>query len=269
MTFYTLIGGRPAVAAEEVHPRRNGPSFNGAESVQRALDGAAGSRKDIYSLDFQLEISFTHTHHLCNRFAGRKCCGRRKQLASRKRRTSVRSNPSGSCKFLIADFVFWHRVFNYRENFFSFSNLFSATGSEREHPAGTGMMRTSQTVPSLQFHVQSGKVGPGSPVRVPNDPNRANNRRKADGLAGDSGSGGGVKAHVRRQDGRLQAYGWSLPSRQPSPAAAISAVPNPNTPSKSGGAAAAAVAAAAATVGVPVPVYCRPLEDQEPGMKVR
>ena len=59
---------------------------------------------------------------------------------------------------------------------------------------------------------------------------------------------------MRRQDGRLQAYGWSLPSRPPVTG---------NTPSVKG------AAQSSATVGVPVPVYCRPLEDQEPGMKVK
>ena len=102
-------------------------------------------------------------------------------------------------------------------------------------------MRTSQTVPSLQFHVQSGKVGPGSPVRMPNKPRRDLNESTTTS----------VTAHVRRQDGRLQAYGWSLPSRSQSAGPAL-----PATPSKNG------------TVGVPVPVYCRPLEDQEPGMKI-
>ncbi|EFX78867.1 hypothetical protein DAPPUDRAFT_305108 [Daphnia pulex] len=120
-----------------------------------------------------------------------------------------------------------------------FSNLFNA-GNEREpgqHP--TTLLRQSQTVPSLQFHAQSGKVGPGSPVRFGSDPARPP-RRKDNVLNSDRPDAPGVKAHVRRQDGRLQAYGWSLPS----------------------------LSIASTTVGVPVPVYCRPLEDQEPGMKI-
>ena len=52
----------------------------------------------------------------------------------------------------------------------SFSNLFN-TGNEREHQPTT-LLRQSQTVPSLQFHAQSGKIGPGSPVRLGNDPTR-------------------------------------------------------------------------------------------------
>ncbi|XP_046452922.1 JNK-interacting protein 3-like isoform X3 [Daphnia pulex] len=145
-----------------------------------------------------------------------------------------------------------------------FSNLFNA-GNERElgqHP--TTLLRQSQTVPSLQFHAQSGKVGPGSPVRFGSDPARPP-RRKDNVLNSDRPDAPGVRAHVRRQDGRLQAYGWSLPSRQPVPPA-IGSAPMasgtpPATPPKG-------VSIASTTVGVPVPVYCRPLEDQEPGMKI-
>ncbi|XP_060073344.1 C-Jun-amino-terminal kinase-interacting protein 4-like isoform X2 [Ylistrum balloti] len=58
-----------------------------------------------------------------------------------------------------------------------------------------------------------------------------------------------VRAHVKKDDGRLQAYGWSLPAKfQPS-------LPNRETPSKS-------------HVPVPVPVYCRPLFDKESGLKI-
>ncbi|XP_033224352.1 JNK-interacting protein 3 isoform X3 [Belonocnema kinseyi] len=49
-----------------------------------------------------------------------------------------------------------------------------------------------------------------------------------------------VRAHVRKEDGRLQAYGWSLPGKPTAPA----------------------------RQPVPVPVYCRPLQETEPGMKI-
>ncbi|XP_046413580.1 JNK-interacting protein 3 isoform X2 [Neodiprion fabricii] len=49
-----------------------------------------------------------------------------------------------------------------------------------------------------------------------------------------------VRAHVRKEDGRLQAYGWSLPGK-------------PSAPARQ---------------PVPVPVYCRPLQETEPGMKI-
>ena len=62
-----------------------------------------------------------------------------------------------------------------------------------------------------------------------------------------------VRAHVKKEDGRLQAYGWSLPPKSPpTPASGLdpeARLPNTNVP-------------------VPVPVYCRPLMEKEPGMKV-
>ncbi|XP_045029277.1 JNK-interacting protein 3 isoform X2 [Daphnia magna] len=142
-----------------------------------------------------------------------------------------------------------------------FSNLFNA-GNEREHGQHPStLLRQSQTVPSLQFHAQSGRVGPGSPVRLTNDTSRP--RRKDNVLSSERPDASGVKAHVRRQDGRLQAYGWSLPSRQSVPAgSAPTAMGTPPVTSPKGS------SVSATTVGVPVPVYCRPLEDQEPGMKI-
>lgn len=59
-----------------------------------------------------------------------------------------------------------------------------------------------------------------------------------------------VRAHVRKDDGRLQAYGWSLPAKAPT--RSIMPPPGTSTPQ----------------VPVPVPVYCRPLTEKEPGMKV-
>ena len=58
-----------------------------------------------------------------------------------------------------------------------------------------------------------------------------------------------VKAHVRQDDGRVQAYGWSLPAKLPSP---------PKGPTQQTG----------NMLGVPVPVFCRPLAEKELGTKV-
>ncbi|XP_038055618.1 C-Jun-amino-terminal kinase-interacting protein 4-like isoform X3 [Patiria miniata] len=58
-----------------------------------------------------------------------------------------------------------------------------------------------------------------------------------------------VKAHVRQDDGRVQAYGWSLPAKLPSP---------PKGPAQQTG----------SLLGVPVPVFCRPLTEKEPGTKI-
>lgn len=57
-----------------------------------------------------------------------------------------------------------------------------------------------------------------------------------------------VRAHVRKEDGRLQAYGWSLPGKTSSA--------SKSTHSNSSG------------VPVPVPVYCRPLAETSLGMKI-
>ncbi|XP_063837359.1 JNK-interacting protein 3 isoform X3 [Ostrinia nubilalis] len=55
-----------------------------------------------------------------------------------------------------------------------------------------------------------------------------------------------VRAHVKKEDGRLQAYGWSLPvkGQKPSPCTSLSTCGVP----------------------VPVPVFCRPLAEMEPRM---
>lgn len=87
--------------------------------------------------------------------------------------------------------------------------------------------------------------------------------RRKDNLLNERNEGHSVKAHVKRQDGRLQAYGWSLPSRQPG-TGAFAPTGVQTTPTHSGNG-----VKGPAAVGVPVPVYCRPLEDQEPGMKVK
>ncbi|BFZ15188.1 hypothetical protein BsWGS_18229 [Bradybaena similaris] len=57
-----------------------------------------------------------------------------------------------------------------------------------------------------------------------------------------------VRAHVKKDDGRMQAYGWSLPAKFTSHA-------QKDTSSKS-------------QVPVPVPVYCRPLFDSQTGWKI-
>ncbi|GBM76429.1 C-Jun-amino-terminal kinase-interacting protein 4 [Araneus ventricosus] len=65
-----------------------------------------------------------------------------------------------------------------------------------------------------------------------------------------------VRAHVRKEDGRLQAYGWSLPSKTGSV--------SKNSEADGGG----QIKPNASTVPVPVPVFCRPLLEKELGMKV-
>lgn len=61
-----------------------------------------------------------------------------------------------------------------------------------------------------------------------------------------------VRAHVSKEDGRLQVYGWSLPAKQSVNPQVTPSSTSSNPPQ----------------VPVPVPVYCRPLEEKEPGVKV-
>ena len=58
-----------------------------------------------------------------------------------------------------------------------------------------------------------------------------------------------VRAHVKKDDGRMQAYGWSLPAKLQTSTGKDGATSKPNVP-------------------IPVPVYCRPLNDEESDMKV-
>jgi len=63
-----------------------------------------------------------------------------------------------------------------------------------------------------------------------------------------------VRAHVKKDDGRLQAYGWSLPAKISSGSKADSEQTGQKISTQN--------------VPVPVPVYCRPLMEKEPGMKI-
>lgn len=67
-----------------------------------------------------------------------------------------------------------------------------------------------------------------------------------------------VRAHVRKDDGRLQAYGWSLPAKIAGPAGSIAQGSNTSRQ----------LTTSTSQVPVPVPVYCRPLAEKEPGMKI-
>lgn len=71
----------------------------------------------------------------------------------------------------------------------------------------------------------------------------------------------------------MQAYGWSLPAKPME--AASSTVgshsqmgPNEGAGSSTGSSGANTSSGRSSHVPVPVPVYCRPLMEKEPGMKV-
>jgi hypothetical protein len=70
-----------------------------------------------------------------------------------------------------------------------------------------------------------------------------------------------VRAHVRKDDGRLQAYGWSLPAKLPGCAGSVAQTPPASNAGRQ-------LSSSTNQVPVPVPVYCRPLTEKEPDMKV-
>lgn len=64
---------------------------------------------------------------------------------------------------------------------------------------------------------------------------------------------------MKKDDGRMQAYGWSLPAKTGQRAIeGSSGSQGASQPSRS----------TTSHLPVPVPVYCRPLMEKEPGMKV-
>lgn len=74
--------------------------------------------------------------------------------------------------------------------------------------------------------------------------NRANQRRQEQYRQ--------VRAHVQKEeDGRLHAYGWSLPGTRPNSGGGVSSIKHDRKLPK-----------------VPAPVYCNPLAEASPHMKV-
>ncbi|XP_072762487.1 JNK-interacting protein 3 isoform X4 [Anoplolepis gracilipes] len=129
-----------------------------------------------------------------------------------------------------------------------FSNLFTG-------PADRGtLVRSAHTLPHIRYSAPANQVVPAPPLDAMR---RRTLKSRQDFLdQGDTISSEKlvarraserreqyrqVRAHVKKEDGRLQAYGWSLPGK---PSAPVRQPP------------------------VPVPVYCRPLQETEPGMKI-
>ncbi|KAG8226788.1 hypothetical protein J437_LFUL002834, partial [Ladona fulva] len=85
-----------------------------------------------------------------------------------------------------------------------------------------------------------------------------------------------VQAHVRKEEGRIQAYGWSLPVRGSgggsggSRGGAVGSMSNPTFPLTAVSASSPSATSTSShhQIPVPVPVYCKPLTEEEPGMKV-
>lgn len=141
-----------------------------------------------------------------------------------------------------------------------FSNLFSSNDRPQREPppifrssspsggAQTGEGRVSQ------FPAIGGSSANNSLVLTENHNNDATSERA---IARRREQYRQVRAHVQKDDGRLQAYGWSLPG---------STIKQSTSPSNSS--AINSANAKASNMPVPVPVYCRPLAEASPHMKV-
>ncbi|XP_015120364.1 C-Jun-amino-terminal kinase-interacting protein 4 isoform X5 [Diachasma alloeum] len=128
-----------------------------------------------------------------------------------------------------------------------FSNLFTGPADRGTIPRGP------HTLPHIRYSAPTNQVVPAPPLdamRRRTLKNRHDFLDQGDTIASEKRVARlanerkehyrQVRAHVRKEDGRLQAYGWSLPGK-------------PSAPARQ---------------PVPVPVYCRPLQETEPGMKI-
>ncbi|XP_056648463.1 JNK-interacting protein 3 isoform X2 [Diorhabda sublineata] len=125
-----------------------------------------------------------------------------------------------------------------------FSNLFS----------GNDRVQRPMMIPQLRYQTVSNQVTPGIKAlpRIPR--HDLETEIGVDKLAARKAierkeQYRQVRAHVKKDDGRLQAYGWSLPGKVNSSSASQGR-------QSSGG------------VPVPVPVYCRPLAETTPEMRI-
>jgi hypothetical protein len=80
-----------------------------------------------------------------------------------------------------------------------------------------------------------------------------NDRKKRDGTEEPAGQLRLVRARVKTDDGRMQAYGWSLPAKGSSVTSIIPPV---------------ALQRVKGQTPVPVPIYCKPVTTTDSTMKV-
>ncbi|KAG5677412.1 hypothetical protein PVAND_007170 [Polypedilum vanderplanki] len=137
-----------------------------------------------------------------------------------------------------------------------FSNLFSSNDRpQREPPPLFRSSSPSSTAPIgegrsvSQFPAIGAASTSNSFVLTANEAQSVNDGTSERAMARRREQYRQVRAHVQKEDGRLQAYGWSLPSTTPKVASQSGSNQKSN-------------------VHVPVPVYCRPLAEASPHMKV-
>ncbi|GBN20846.1 C-Jun-amino-terminal kinase-interacting protein 4 [Araneus ventricosus] len=139
-----------------------------------------------------------------------------------------------------------------------FSSLFSSSSSSektvRKSPTSSGILYSSPSVhvsPTLESLRKTRLGEKGKSVDFL-DSDLASERLQQQRARERKEQYKQVRAHVKKEDGRMQAYGWSLPihdSNSDGEETKSSLSFDPNFP-------------------VPIPVYCRPLMDKEPGMKI-
>ncbi|CAG7722178.1 unnamed protein product [Allacma fusca] len=77
-----------------------------------------------------------------------------------------------------------------------------------------------------------------------------------------------IKAHVRKDDGRMQAYGWSLPAKSAGNAPVVQLPAAGSSKDSSSMLSNSQGSTPGKHLPVPVPIYCRPFMEQSPGMKI-
>ncbi|XP_035228089.1 C-Jun-amino-terminal kinase-interacting protein 4-like isoform X1 [Stegodyphus dumicola] len=143
-----------------------------------------------------------------------------------------------------------------------FSSLFSSSSSSekmiRKSPTSSGMLFNSPTVhvsPTLDALRKTRLGEKGKSVDFL-DSDLASERLQQQRARERKEQYKKVRAHVKKEDGRMQAYGWSLPIHGIGDGKS-----NGEMESKSS-------ITFDPSFPVPIPVYCRPLMDKEPGMKI-
>lgn len=142
-----------------------------------------------------------------------------------------------------------------------FSSLFSSSSSEknvRKSPTSSGMLYSSPSVhvsPTLEALRKTRLGEKGKNVDFL-DSDLASERLQQQRARERKEQYKQVRAHVKKEDGRMQAYGWSLP---------IHGINDSNNDGESDSKTSLSFDP---SFPVPIPVYCRPLMDKEPGMKI-
>uniref|UniRef100_A0A3B3X6V3 RH1 domain-containing protein n=1 Tax=Poecilia mexicana TaxID=48701 RepID=A0A3B3X6V3_9TELE len=129
-----------------------------------------------------------------------------------------------------------------------FSRLFSSSGGAGKKPAGEAPVNVKYNAPTSQIQ-PSVKKKSSTLQQLPSDKSKAFDFLNEDSVSRREQKRAQykqVKAHVQKEDGRVQAYGWSLPKKYKA----------------NGG------QADGKMKNLPVPVFLRPLDEKDPTMKL-